>query len=164
MSSQRIKLTPKMRKTRNVRDILKQFKKYTKRDQEFHAYINQKLGSNPGLFPELLNQFQRKNYQLERTELPNASNVVQIFSRTSKPKYTYRVYRILGEPTQKSKSRTRKSRIEKPIKDSPDDEIKIFPESTDLPDTESSSISLTPHDSSVSVLEHSPQKEPKEAW
>jgi len=162
MSSQRIKLTPKMKKTRNVRDILKQFKKYTKRDQEFHAYINQKLGSNPGLFPELLNQFQRKNYQLERLELPNASNAVQTFSRASKPKYTYRVYRMLGEPTQKSKNRTRKSRIENPVIDSPDDAVKIYPESTDLPDTESSS--LTPYDSSVSVLENSPQKQPKEAW
>ena len=161
MSSQRIKLTPKMKKTRNVRDILKQFKKYTKRDQEFHAYINHKLGSNPGLFPELLNQFQRKNYQLERLELPNASNVIQTFSRASKPKYSYRVYRILGEPTQKSKNKTRKSRIENPIIDSPDDAMKIYPESTDLPDTESSS--LTPHDSSVSVLEPLPDQ-PKEAW
>jgi len=162
MSSQKIKLTPKLKKTRNVRDILKQFKKYTKKDQEFHAYINQKLGSNPGLFPELLNQFQKKHYQLERTELPNASNAVKTFSRASKPKYSYRVYRMLGESTQKSKNKTRKSRIETLVIDSPDDVVKIHPESTDLPDIESSS--LTPYDSSVSVLEHSPQKEPKEAW
>jgi len=142
MHGQTLKSSVKMRKTRNIKDILKKLKKYSKKDQEFQTFINTKLKSNPGIFSELQVLFGKKHYNIEQTEIPTTSKRVRAF--LVKPKYVYRVSRMAGEPNNTTTRKIIAEVLPTQFTDSPKNAIKIYPQGNgsmhESPDIESSSL------------------------